>query len=121
MKKVIGFVNLFFGMVEILIGVPYILYTIPKLLKMYEDLGVNLPYTPSTAYLFPAFLILLGLVNVMAGFGNFHILFKNKSELIYKVGMFLVILSFILTGLFLSNMINSMINPIYSLSNTISN
>jgi len=121
MKKVVGLINLLFGIVEILVGIPYILFTIPKLLKMYENLNVDLPYNPSTAYLYPAFLILLGLINVLVGLGNFNILFKNKSELIYKVGMFLVILSFIITGLVISNMVNSMINPIYNLSTTISN
>lgn len=114
MKKVVGLINLFFGIIEILVGVPYIFFTMPKLIIMYENL--NTDYNPTTAYLYPVFLILLGLVNVLTGLGNFDVIFKNKSDLIYKIGMFLVLLSFIVTGLVVSIMINSMISPIYELS-----
>ena len=88
---------------------------------MYENFNVNLPYNPMSAYLYTVFLILLGLVNVLIGLGNFNVIFKNKSDLVYKIGMFLGILSFVTTGLVVSNMIKSMTNPIYNLGIDISN
>lgn len=121
MNKVIGLINLFFGIVEILVGIPYLLFTIPRLYKMYENLKVDLPYSLSMAYLYAALLILLGFINVLSGLGNFNIIFKNKSELMHKVGLFLVILSFVITGLVVSGMINSMINPVYNLSAVVNN
>jgi hypothetical protein len=119
-KIVVGLINFFFGIIEILGGVTYILFTIPKLLKVYENLNVE-PYNPGTAYLYPALLVLLGLVNVLIGLGNFSVIFKNKSDLVYKIGIFLVTLSFIVTKPIVSNMVNSVVNPIYRLSNFISN
>ncbi len=121
MKKIVGLINLFFGIVEILIGIPYILFTIPKLLKMYDDLKVDLPYNPASAYLYAAFLILLGLVNVLVGLGNFSVIFKNKSDLFYKIGILFVIFSLIISGMAVSRMVYTTISPIYNLTNVTSN
>jgi len=121
MRKVVGLINLFFGIVEVIIGIPYILFTIPKLLVMYESVNVELPYNPKIAYAHPTVLVSLGIINIFVGLGNFNILFKNRANLIYKVGMFLVIFSFIMTGLIVSNMVSSLINPIYILTEAVSN
>ena len=119
MQKAVGIINIFFGVVELLIGVPFVLFTLPRLLEMYESMNVELPYTQTTAYFFPICFILLGIINLLVGFGNLNIIFKNKSELIYKIGMILVILSLITTSLSISAAISSFVGPIYTITNSL--
>lgn len=127
MSKLVGLINFFFGIIVLRISVPYVLFTIPKLVDMYADAevpywlkGGELPYSSNTIYLFPTLLILLGLINVVVGLGNFNLIFKSKSDLIFKLGVFFALVSFIVVGMMFSGTI-SLPYPIHTLSNAISN
>ncbi|MFC1622002.1 hypothetical protein ACFL13_01275 [Patescibacteria group bacterium] len=111
MKKIIGLINSFFGIIQLTLGLFYLFITMPRLQNMYANLDVETEVNISYPYL--AILIFLGIVNIFVALANFNLILKDKSDLMYKLGIFMAIGSFIFTGLATGFLINSTITPIY--------
>ena len=93
---------LYFGIIEILVGVPFFVNIVRKIVDMYYSLGADLPLKPFIIYSLPIIVVIsYGLINIIFGLGNLGLIMKSKPDAVYKVGNLLAILSFITTALFL--------------------
>lgn len=113
MKFLVALVNSFFGIALTLLGFLFAFVTAPKLQSLYSSLNTDVQVNP---YPTIVALIVLGIVNLVVALANFNLIFKEKNELFFKLGLILVVITFVLSGLLVGFLATSALNPIYSIN-----
>lgn len=112
--KIVGIINLLLGGLQIIYPLFALLFTLPRLTRLYSEFNAEGP-SFTTTYLVLGFVIFVGLANLFLGLKLF-----SKAEGItkkyFKYGLALVIVSFLLMGLFSSIASLSIALPIYNLT-----
>lgn len=114
MQRIIGGVCILFGFVQAYVSLSHVFITMPKLMKLYSDLAVDLPKNLSTSYIYAFSLLLVGIIGVIIGLGNFGFIFKDKSAQLFKYGIVFLVFSFVLSGFLSAIMVSSIVTPLYS-------
>ena len=110
--KVVGLMNLSFGIVQAAFPVVVYYAVIPRLYTMYAEMNSIPPkYDLINAGL--VFLLIYGLVNVFVGL--MLILGKGNLDKLLKIGVILFVANFIFGGLISGLLMIGIIAPIYSI------
>lgn len=111
--KIVGILNLFLGVLEVVYPLFALIFTLPKLTRLYSDFGAEMPsFTPT--YLILGIVVLIGVGNLFFGF---NLISKSgKKDKYFKYALILVIASLLLGGVFYSITSLSVILPIYNLT-----
>ena len=108
--KTVGILNLFLGILEVFFALFAFVFIVPKLTSLYSEFGTELPSFVSI-YLILGVIILMGIGNLFFGF---NLISKpEKKDKYFKFALFLLIASFLLSGIFSSI---GIILPIYDLT-----
>ena len=112
--KIVGSINIFFGLVQILGSIIIPLFVMNKLTRMYETFEVNLK-TPSGMYVVLGIIFVVGIINIFVGIKAFNS--KKGNNKVYTTSMVVAIFSIIITPILAGVLVTLVITPIYSLMN----
>ena len=111
--KVVGVVNLLFGVFQIIYPLLVIFFTLPRLTELYSELNIQ-GYSFISTYLIIGFVMLIGIGNFF--FGLNLISKSEKKEKYFKYALMLIIASFLFVGILFNLASLSTILPIYNLT-----
>lgn len=111
---VIGGIDLFIGLFQILIPLVQILFVIPKVYLLYQDVGVAVP-NQSLNYLVLGLIVVGGVLNSFVGL-NLLLSSKLKKEKYFTYGWVLFIVNLLFLGLLVAFLSLSTILPIYQVT-----
>lgn len=111
--KIIGVVNLLFGIFQVVCPLFIIFITLPRLTAMYSEFNVQGAFLTPT-YLILGVVMLIGIGNLFFGFSL--VSKSEKKEKYFKYALMLIIASFLFGGILFSIASLSTILPIYNLT-----
>ncbi|OGG01704.1 hypothetical protein A2W14_03755 [Candidatus Gottesmanbacteria bacterium RBG_16_37_8] len=111
--KIIGAVNFFLGIFEIVYPLIVILFTIPRLTELYAEFQAKGPNLIPT-YIILSIVMLMGVGNFILGVKLFSK--SENKEKFFKIAIILIIASFLLGGVITKIASLSVIMPIYNLT-----
>lgn len=113
----VAVVNLFFGIIQLIFPLIFLLFIIPSLKEIYASFN-GAPNTLSTSHLIIAVSLILGSLNIWISiklFSKSTVL--EKREKYVKYGIISAIISFLTLGLLLGSLSITVMSPMYNLSN----
>lgn len=108
--KIVGGINIFLGLAQIIIAFVIPFFVMQKLKSMYETFEDNLQ-SPSGIYPILLVIGLIGVANIFVGLKGF----KDTGSKNYKISIAMLIVSFILTPFLIGTLNMLIITPIYAL------
>lgn len=111
--KIVGVVNFFFGFFEVVYPLIVILFTIPRLTELYSEFQTKGPNL-IPIYIILSIVILIGIGNFFLGVKLFSIS-ENKDKY-FKYAIILIVINFLLGGIFTQIVSLSVLMPIYNLT-----
>ena len=115
--KLVGFINLFIGLLGVFFTSYYLLIVTTKLNKLYTDFGV-VQNIISTQYIILFVIFVIGIIYMFVAYSLLNKNLVNK-ELFFRIGLVLLILSFISVPLIIGLLMMSTILPIYSITTSL--
>jgi hypothetical protein len=116
-NKIFAVINTVVGAFAILVQSTLLIAVYPKLTQLYKDMGVQVSltthYFPILSAIFLAFLGYVVLVAVKL------LKSKNPSDSLFKQNLLFTIILLVGNGLFVAFSVMSLINPIYSITNSL--
>lgn len=110
---IIGILDLLFGIPLVLQSLAMSIFTIPKLLALYSDSGIDIATISIRTYISLIIIAILGTINLFFGFKLFSSPTKEKY---FKFGLASALISFALFGVLVGSLVLSVILPIYQLT-----
>jgi hypothetical protein len=110
--KIVGLLNLSFGIVQAAFPVVVYYAVIPRLYKMYTEMDA-VPPRYDLINIGMIFLLVYGLINFLVGLKL--ILGKGSMDKLFKIGVVLFVVNFVLGGLVSGLLMIGVIAPIYSI------
>jgi hypothetical protein len=110
--KIVGILNLLFGIVQISFPVALYFFIIPRVMEAYKSFAVEYPY-PSSLYYILFFLMAYGLANVIIGI--LLLIGKGNQQRLFRLGVILFFSNFVVGGLVNGILMISVLSPIYNL------
>lgn len=112
--KLVGWLNIVFGLFGALQQGVLLFVTYPRLISMYQDFGADLPLSITLAPLFMGFMLLLSLGVTFIGI---RLVFCPQSgQKLYKMGLVSLAILLILGGFHLAVSIPALIMPMYRIT-----
>ena len=115
-RVLIGVSNLIFGVVSSFVALSTLLFTLPKLNRMYAAMNVELSGSQTLNFLWPLLLLIVGIIQIVTALGIFQVIFKDKTDKFFRFGIILLVVFFIIGGLFYTFTFYSMLSPLYQLT-----
>lgn len=115
--KVVAAINLFLGIIQAIILVVFLVFTLPKLMSLYSEFNAKQP-SYSLTYLGLGIVLLIALASLFTGFKLISKTKENKDKYFYA-GIILIVVTFVLSGLFTGIGSLSAILPIYNLTSKV--
>lgn len=115
--KIAGAINLLLGFFQSLTSLSFLFFTLPNMREFYFEFKVETPNF-AMSYLVLGLVLLMGLINLFLGF---KLILKTKevTEKYFHYSVTLIVVSLILSGLYLSFLVGSAVFPLYNLSNSL--
>lgn len=112
--KIVGIIDLFFGISQFLISIIFPLSVFPELSKMYADFNVNSQLNFTSGYIVVMFILIIAVTNLFLGVKGFTK--TNEKDKYFRYGIISVVVTFFLTGILVAILNFSIISPIYNLT-----
>ena len=112
--KIVGIVDLFFGIPQLLISIVFPLSVFPKLSQMYSDFNVNSQLNLTSGYIVVMLILIIAITNLFLGVKGFTE--TKEKDKYFKYGIISAVATFFLTGILVAILNFSIISPIYNLT-----
>jgi hypothetical protein len=112
--KIVGIIDLFFGIPQFLISIIFPLSVFPKLSQMYADFNVNSQLNLTSGYVVALLIFIIAITNIFLGIKGLTI--SKEKEKYFKYGIISAVATFFLTGILVAILNFSIISPIYNLT-----
>ena len=112
--KIVGLINLLFGLLQLFLPIMLWVSVIPKLTEIYSNFQVN--NQPNLTLLFGALILLFifGLTNIILGVMGFKKI--KEKEKIFQYGIMVAVVTFFLMGALVSFLVSSIISHLYNIT-----
>jgi len=110
--KIIGIITLFLGLIQLILVLSFLIFTVPRLIEIYRQFESQPNLT--TVYTISALILTASFINLFLGVKNFQ---ENKEkERYFNYSLISVIVTFFLGGILVSMLNLSALLPLYNLT-----
>lgn len=118
MKNLVAKLNILIGVFQSILAILLLTTIAPKLHNLYQDVN----YENNSLYIYPLVLLGWGAISIINSLIELRVIkLKEKSDLkaFHKSGNYILVISFLLTGLLVGLTVLSMITPLYSITSSL--
>jgi hypothetical protein len=112
--KIVGIIDLFFGISQLLISIIFPLSIFPKLSQIYADFNVNSQLNLTSGYIVVLLIFIIAITNILLGVKGFTM--SKEKEKYFKYGIISAVATFFLTGILVAILSFGVMSPIYNLT-----
>jgi len=112
--KIVGIINLFFGISLFLMSIFFLLSVFPKLSQMYADFNVSSQLNLMSGYIVVLLIFIIAIMNLFLGAKGLTV--SKEKEKYFKYGIISIVTTFFLMGILVAILNFSIISPVYNLT-----
>lgn len=112
--KIVGIINLFFGVTNFAVSVFFPLSVFPKLSRVYSDVNVSSQPNLTSGYIVVILFLIIAITNLFLGVKGFT--GTKEKEKYFKYGIISAIATFFMTGILVAILNLTTVSQIYDLT-----